>query len=463
MALTDLRGDPVSTANRASLDGYEKALAEFNCYVGDPLATINGVLEADPSFVMGHALRAHLLLLSTEKAAEPELRKSVEAAEALSNHANERERGHVRAARAWLDGDYQGTPDLLEKVLTDHPRDLLALQVAHLTDFFVGDSQSLRDRVARVLPAWDAKMPAFGIVHGFHAFGLEEMGDYKGAEKEAKLAIERNPKDVWAIHAFAHVCEMQARHKEGMAWYEGREADWGANNFFKVHNWWHLALYYLDRGDSAKALAFYDGPIRAERSRVPVDLVDAAAMLWRFHLLGVDCGRRWDELADLYAAQAEDCYYAFNDAHGMMCFVGAGRDADAERLLRAQERYIQTSAGTNAMMTRDVGLPVCRALRAYGAGDYGTVIDLLMPVRNKAHRFGGSHAQRDLLTLTMIMAALKGGRFGAARALANERIALKPKSASGHAFLAEAFAGLGEARAAKAAARKAAALRGPLH
>lgn len=463
MTMTDLRGEPVSSGNRAALDGFEKALAEFNCYLGDPVATINGVIEADPSFVLGHVLKAHLLLLSTEKASEPALRASVEAAEALANTANERERGHIRAARAWLDGNYQGTPELLEKVLVDHPRDLLALQVAHIADFFVGDSQSLRDRVARVLPAWDGGVPAAGIVHGMHAFGLEEMGDYQGAEAAAKRAAEHNPKDAWAIHAFGHVCEMQARHAEGIAWYESREADWAPNNFFQVHNWWHLALYYLDRGDAAKALALYDGPIRSAKSRVPVDLVDAAALLWRFHLLGVDCGTRWNEVADIYAEQAEDVYYAFNDMHGMMCFVGAGRDADAERLLRAQERYVKAGGGrTNGMMTRDVGLPVCRALRAYGAGDYSRVLDLLMPVRNKAHRFGGSHAQRDLLTLTMIMAALKGGQFSTARALANERIALKPKSASGHAFLARAFAGLGDQAGAAREEKAAAGLRGPV-
>jgi hypothetical protein len=32
------------------------------------------------------------------------------------------------------------------------------------------------------------------------------------------------------------------------------------------------------------------------------------------------------------------------------------------------------------------------------------------PVRDIAHRFGGSHAQRDVLTLTLIEAAIRSGR-----------------------------------------------------
>ena len=459
MALLDARGEPTSTSNRAALDGFEQALGELNAYVGDPLATINNVLAADPSFVLGHLLKAHILLLSTERAAEPELKRTIEAVEALSNTANARERGHVEAARAWLDGNYHGVPERLERVLIDHPRDLLALQIAHIGDFFVGDALSLRDRVARVLPAWDEQVPGYGFALSMHAFGLEEMGDYGAAEAASKRAIALNPKDAWAIHAFAHVCEMQARHAEGVAWLEEREPDWAPGNFFSVHNWWHLALYYLDRGDVAKVLALYDGPIRSARSKVALDMLDAAALLWRLKLLDIDVGSRWSELTELYAAQASDAYYAFNDMHGMMCFAATGREADARALLAAQEKAASGS-GANAMMTREVGLPVCRALHAFGRGDYSTTIELLANLRPKANRFGGSHAQRDVLTQTLIVAALKGGQPKLARALARERIALKPNSASGHAFLARALAALGDNAAATSAEKAARVRRG---
>jgi hypothetical protein len=109
------------------------------------------------------------------------------------------------------------------------------------------------------------------------------------------------------------------------------------------------------------------------------------------------------------------------------------------------------------MMTREVGLPVCRALLASARGDYATTVELLLAVRPKAARFGGSHAQRDVLTQTLIGAALKSGDYRLARALANERIALKPNSASGFAYLARALKGLGDEagveRAEQAAAR----------
>src|SRR5262249_58650934 len=139
---------------------------------------------------------------------------------------------------------------------------------------------------------------------------------------------------------------------------------------------------------------------------------------------GVDGGGRWAELADTWAPMAEDGYYAFNDMHAMMAFVATGRDVDADRLLGAQVRRV-VSGGTNAAMTAEVGLPVCRALWAFGAGDYDAVVKLLAPVRAVAHRVGGSHAQRDVLNLTLVEAALRDGQADLARTLAAERTAAK--------------------------------------
>jgi hypothetical protein len=41
----------------------------------------------------------------------------------------------------------------------------------------------------------------------------------------------------------------------------------------------------------------------------------------------------------------------------------------------------RNGAGINVMMTREVGLPVCHAIRAFGRGLYSQTIDLLEPVR----------------------------------------------------------------------------------
>ncbi len=427
--LKDARGEAVSTTSQRALEHYEEALWRFHSYFGDPVAVIDAALAEDPDFVLGHAFRATMLLMMTEQRYLPEVRASLAAAEALFGRANDRERGLVLAVRRWLAGDWRGAALAWDAVLAEHPRDPFALQAAHLSDFYLGDAVSLRDRIARVLPEWSEALPSYSYVLGMYAFGLEECNQYALAEETGRRALALEPRDPWAIHAVAHVMEMQARFDEGIHWYREREADWAPDNGFAFHNWWHNALYHLERGESAQALALYDARIYPEPSEMSLQLLDASALLWRLQLLGTDVGGRWAALADAWEAKAadENGYYAFNDVHALMAFLGAGRDAAVECLLAELERTVE-APGINATMTREVGLPLARALIAFARGRYGEAVDALLPIRTLAHRFGGSHAQRDLLSQTLLTAAIRAGRHGLARNLANERVMHKPHS-----------------------------------
>jgi tetratricopeptide (TPR) repeat protein len=457
VSLTDSRGLPVSTRNALSLQRLETATHLLAGYSGDLLGLIDMTLASEPDFVMGHALRASILIMSTERGAEPMLQQTVEAAEAALSAANERERAHIAAARAWLERDFARATELYGRILIDWPRDLLALQTAHVLDFLHGQSSLLRDRVARVLPDWDDSAPGFGFVLGMYAFGLEETADYARAEESGHRAVELNRRDAWAVHAVAHVMEMQGRLAGGIDWLGQRVPDWAPDNLFAYHNWWHLALYHLDLGEVARVLDLYDRSIRPKPSTVAMEMVDACALLWRLELRDVHVGARWKELADAWEPTVEDGYYAFNDAHAAMAFIGDGRAVALQALLRPLERRA-AGTDTNAAMTREVGLPLTRALQAFAAHDYGRTVDLLLPLRPIAHRFGGSHAQRDLISLTLIESALRGGQGRLARALAAERRALKPSSPSSWQLWGRALQGLGDAAGAEQARNAAAAV-----
>ena len=53
-------------------------------------------------------------------------------------------------------------------------------------------------------------------------------------------------------------------------------------------------------------------------------MVDASALLWRLHLRGMAVGDRWTAVADNWGLSPAAGNYAFNDAHAVMAFVGAG-------------------------------------------------------------------------------------------------------------------------------------------
>jgi hypothetical protein len=406
---------------------------------------------------MGHCMRAGLMLMAAEKSAQPELRRSVEAAEALASAANDRERGHTTATRAWLDGDFHRAAELYGQVLLDHPRDLLALQIAHQIDFFTGNTAMLRDRPARVLPQWDNAMPGYGYVLGMQAFGLEENNMFRRAEDMGRHAVELTPRDPWAIHAVAHVMEMEGRLADGIRWLTSRVDDWAPDNMLAIHNWWHLALYHLDHGQTDRTLDIYDRHILPRPGGPAIELVDATSMLWRLHLRVADVGDRWGTVADRWEPMADDGYYAFNDMHAMMAFAAGGRDHAARRLMAVLNRRA-SAPGSNAVMTRQVGLPVCAAIQAFADGDHDLAVDLLLPVRAISHRFGGSNAQRDVITLTLIEAALRGGQAKLARALTAERTDFKPSSPFNWTLAARALDGVGDASAAERARQRSARL-----
>jgi hypothetical protein len=212
---------------------------------------------------------------------------------------------------------------------------------------------------------------------------------------------------------------------------QSREAHWAQDdNGFSFHNWWHTALFHLDQGRNADALALYDRRIRPEPVGLQLMMLDATALLWRLHLNGVDTGTRWKALADSYEQSDEAGFYAFNDMHAMAAYTATGRARAAAELLEAAQA---SAAGkdTNSRMTREVGLPILSAIDAFGRGDYADTVSLLLPVRYKAHAFGGSHAQRDIVHRTLIEATLRGGDRAMARALTRERTAQKPHCAFG--------------------------------
>ncbi|HEU4781060.1 MAG TPA: tetratricopeptide repeat protein [Steroidobacteraceae bacterium] len=427
MKFRDQFGNPVSTRSRAALDLFDRAVAQFGVYQIDPLATIDEALAIDPDFVMAHCFKASLLATTSERGCEPGIAAALEAAEGRVGLALARERMHLNALRAWLSRDFAGAVKLYGDISAEHPRDLHALQIAHLFDFLLGNSTMLRDRPVQVLHAWSESDPQRGLVLGMHAFGLEECGAFDAAEAAGRRAMELNPADIWAVHAVTHVLEMRGQTGAGIGWLKETAPAWSERNIFAFHNWWHLALYYLDFRNYEAALEIYDTHIRPTASRVAGEMVDASALLWRLRLQKVDVGDRWANLAASWSEFAEDGYYAFNDVHALMAFLSTGDQRQTQRIMAGLQSAARRT-DTNGMMSREVGLPMARALCAIERQDYEIAIDELQGVRAIAQRFGGSHAQRDLLQLTATEAALRAGRRSLARALVAERLAIKPRS-----------------------------------
>jgi hypothetical protein len=443
----DRFGNQTSAANSSAVQHLDAALDCFLFFNGSIPDEINLSLQADPNLVLARALQAYIGVLGTEPNDAQTARESFLAFKQPVT-LEPRERLHLKAAESLLEGDFFGAGRILEEITISHPRDLLALGVGHQIDFFTGNSRMLRDRPAQAIAAWSEDDPNYSNVLGMLAFGLEECHQHDRALELGLEAVQRNAKDVWALHAVGHTFEETGRFDDGMGYYDARAENWATDNYFLIHNWWHYALFALEAGNIARVRQIFDTALfTSASSDLALELLDATALLWRLKLEGYNELERFKAVASRWLHKTEPAFYAFNDMHMTMAFVGAGLELEAQNLIESREKWLMSNPNpriNNVAMTREIGLPVCKAILEFGRGNYAQVIEHLFPIRRRIHEFGGSHAQRDAVLKTLIEAALHGGRFDLARAILSERISVRPRSPYNWLKHSVALEGLGE-------------------
>ncbi|XP_044939621.1 tetratricopeptide repeat protein 38 isoform X1 [Mustela putorius furo] len=479
-------GLPLSTTSNEACKLFDATLTQYVKWTNDrSLGGIEGCLSklqaADPTFAMGHAIANGLVLIGTGSSVrlDRELDQAVKTMVEVSQTQllTQRERLHVSAVETFAKGNFSRACELWEQILWDHPTDMLALKFSHDAYFYLGYQEQMRDSVARIYPFWTPSIPLSSYVKGIYSFGLMETNFYDKAEKLAKEALSINPTDAWSVHTIAHIHEMKAEIKDGVEFMQSSEAHWKDSDMLACHNYWHWALYLIEKGEYEAALTIYDNHVfpSLKASGAMLDVVDSCSMLYRLQMEGVSVGERWQEVLPITQKHSRDHILLFNDAHFLMASLGARDSGTTQELLTTlqdaskcvpppaisrQDMAILLGArvafpspcwgwkpqchgcrlpqgarapGENCqhLLARDVGLPLCQALVEAENGNPGRVLELLLPIRYRIIQIGGSNAQRDIFNQLLIHAALNctsGVHKNVARNLLMERDALKPNS-----------------------------------
>ncbi len=430
MSFPDVRGNPCGSNQPAALHAAESALWRMMSFYDTPLADLDAAIAADPDWCLPHVMKAAALLGQTEATLLPQAQQHIACADARADTAAPRERAHLKAVVLLAEGRWQAACCVWDGLLMEHPCDALALHSAQLWDFYRGDLQSLWQRPARALPAWDESDPLHPHVLSLVAFGLEENHFHAQAEEAGRRALAAEPRAPWAIHAVAHVMEMQGRYEEGAVWLRQHQSAWAEGNGFAAHLWWHKCLFRLEAMDTAGVLRLVDAHLSGEALQATAQRIDAVSMLWRLHLLSNDMSAQFRAVLNGWGLDpCEAGHYAFNDLHVVLAMLGADEVQDAEAwVARCAERALEAEDArrSNHLVSREVGMPLMRGLLAFARGDADSAVDLIYPVRNAAQRLGGSHAQRDLIDHTLLAAAALGNRRSLGQALLNERQLARP-------------------------------------
>jgi len=388
-----------TAANRSAKQRGSRVLASMLAGRGQPAAEIEAILADHPRSMFAHRLRMARIVRDDDRGASAAAATSIDFIRSVGADACERARRHAEAAAAWLEHDPLRAVERYGAIVATWPHDVLALAAAHALDFRLGQRRMLRDRIGRALRHWDTSSPNHAAVLAMYAFGLEENGAYRRAERAAARALALDPKLAPAIHVIAHVMEMEGRAEEGIAFLAANEAAWREGSSFSIHIAWHRALLHLRLNDATAALALYDQRIATAPASLAA-LADASALLWRLQLREIELGRRWSTLAARWEDAVLEEARPFFAIHAVMAFAAAGRVAAVKRVLGTLPRIDASAAARLGLPDQALAMPVCTALSAFAAGDYAACISSLERVRQIARSCGGSVAQCDLLELT---------------------------------------------------------------
>ncbi|HMD74767.1 MAG TPA: tetratricopeptide repeat protein [Steroidobacteraceae bacterium] len=401
----DYLNNPISAvaeATHAAIDDFVGGLLAYETRAERVLLAA----EKDPDCCLVNIYAGFLWMLLEAPEGAQRATRYLEAAELAAGNANSRERLNLALLRAWIADDLAAALQIADRISDDFPHDLAVVKLHHYLEFNRGNSPEMLRVALKVMRANDH----VAHMHGMAAFAYEQCHRLDEAERCARAALERLPKEPWAQHALAHVHLTRAEVDEGASTLAGFEASWtGLNSFMLTHLWWHLALFRLAQGRGARALDLYDQHVWGVVKSYSQDQIGAVSLLARLELAGVDVGERWQELGAHLAARAADTVQPFLTLQYLYGLARAGR-AEAEELLGAVRRRSGEAPAYCRAVWHEVALPACEGLYAHARGDYETAWRALGTVLPRLEQIGGSHAQRGLFDQILFDAARKCGR-----------------------------------------------------
>lgn len=392
--LKDAQGLVITTDSAEAIAAINNFINEALGYGKDAETAILQAIAADPTCALAHAYAAAYYLTQENTKAWQQAQPYLQVAQRYLAQITAREQLYVRAILAWANQEIDVAIAFHEEITNQFPRDLISVQQGQYHYFYTGNQEKLLEIAQKVLPSNSEKHYLYGMV----AFGLEQCHQLKAAEKMARIAIALNRSDPWAHHAIAHVMETQARVDEGIAWMESFADTWeNCNSMLYTHNWWHIALYYLEQGNYQKVLSLYDTHIweRANKQS-PKDQVGVISLLLRLELRGVDVGNRWEGISPYLYSRIDEHALPFQDLHYVYALAKAGLQDWVNEMLQSMQHH---ALSINPFLRRswlEIAIPAARGMVAHAQGDFNTTVAELKPVLSRLQEVGGSHAQRVL-------------------------------------------------------------------
>lgn len=426
MAHVDRRGLPLSTASDTAADLYREGVDLLLAAWPGAAEALDQAIAADPDFALAQAARARLHAMRGEAA---QARSRVASArECIAKRGTERERSHVAAIALGVEGQLQKALELALAHLESWPRDALILSLP-LGAFGLFAFSGMADHDQVRVDLCERHASNYGDDDWwfltYRGWSHTENGDVAHGRAMTQRAFDLRPENANAAHALAHALFEDGSAADAETLISEWLPTYGRSGLLYSHIAWHRALLALEKGNVERALAIYGCQLRHTRTvAAPVIVVsDSASLLWRLRIHGHEVPRERLEDAARYAEQAfPDAGFAFVDVHLALLAAAIGDRETFRRRVEALEDRVAAGAVASGPVTP----AICRAMLAFADEDYASCVRLLEPVAADVVRIGGSHAQREVIEDTLLVALMRSGETAKARKLLDLRLHRRP-------------------------------------
>jgi hypothetical protein len=423
----DRYGLPLSTGSLQAAGAYRDGLDLLLSFWTGAEQAFERAIQHDPEFALPHAARARIHAIYQERDAA--LRLIATAGELAARGGTERERSHIATLALAVEGRSSEALSSALAHLARWPRDAVIMSLPlGAFGLLAFSGRADHDRARRDLCEHYAG--AYGEDWWFlsnHGWSLTENGELARGRTitERSFALRRD--NAHAVHALLHAMFEDGSVREADALVDGWIGFYQRAGMLHGHIRWHQALGALDQGDAATALAVYTDVLSgAMASAPPLNTVsDCASLLWRITLEGHPVSPDlWADIADYAKRRFPASSLPFVEMH-LALIAAATHDTTtlAGRLDAIEQRLADGKLAAGPIVPC-----VLRALQAFADADYQRCVDQLTPVIADMPRIGGSHAQREVIEDTYIVALIRSGALLQARAMLDARLHRRPSA-----------------------------------
>jgi len=421
----DRYGLPLSTSSAEAAAAYREGVdLMFSAWTGAAEA-FEEAIALDPHFALAHIARARLHTFYQQ--GDVARTKAATARELATAHGTPRERSHVETLALAIEGRGEAAIASVLKHLEEWPRDAVVLSLP-LGAFGLFAFSGMADHDQARQHLCERYAHQYGEDWWFlssYGWAMTENGAVAQGRAMTERGFAMRRHNAHAVHALLHAMFEDGSVDDADALVNEWAPGYDRSGILYGHIRWHQALGALERDDADSALAIYREVLApAINPAPPLNVVsDSAGLLWRLSAYGHAVpSDLWRDAADYATHYFPKSSLPFADVHMALLAAATGDDNALDERLRVIERRL----ADGKLAAGPVVAQICRAVRAFAAGDARGCAAQLEPVLGDVVRIGGSHAQREIIEDTFIVALIRAGELPRARAQLDRRLHRRP-------------------------------------